>query len=181
MSLLSKLMRRDHPKCIDGGLYEEGWCADHPSSEFQWIQQYEREEEITNLIESLNWLLNTFARSDDHKLYEDYPLVARSLINFGVQDMSTLILDMPEDQKRLASWIRQAITAYEPRVIADETLMIIPQRELTSVVSESSGQSITRRILCIEIQCHLMVDRRPQPLRLYSRYDISDRLFYTGY
>lgn len=181
MSLLSKLMRRDQAIRIDGDLYEEGWCADHPSSELQRVQQSEQQAEITSLIESLNWLLNTFTRSEDHELLQDYPLVARSVINFGVRDLSTLTLDVSSDQSRLASWIRQAITAYEPRVIADETLKVIPQRELTSVVSESGGQSITRRILCIEIQCRAILSRQPQLLRLYSRYDISDRMFYTDY
>jgi type VI secretion system protein ImpF len=65
------------------------------------------------------------------------PIDERTVINYGIPDFSWLSLHNGDHRARLASWIRDAIVAYEPR-LADVQVTVDPpiksERSLTAKI-----------------------------------------------
>ena len=83
-----------------------------------------------SVIRDLGWLLNSVRLSSVQDLAA-YPNVARSVVNFGLPDLAGRTLtsiDVPELEQQL----RQAIHAYEPRLIPD-TVSVAVQATTTEM------------------------------------------------
>lgn len=68
------------------------------------------------VLRDLSWLLNTPCRPRDDEIYE-YPAVAKSVLNFGMPDMTGTTASVAR-ASRLEQQVREAIEAYEPRIVA---------------------------------------------------------------
>jgi len=69
-----------------------------------------------SVAQDLEALLNTRSILDDDEVLDAYPLSKKSLLNFGIIDLSSLSLLNPEDQTFLRDSMRQAIERNEPRL-----------------------------------------------------------------
>lgn len=107
----------------------------------------------------LSWLLNSvqFAAS---RALDDAPEVARSVLNYGIPDLTGLELaglDVLTLQRRL----REAILLYEPRLIAS-TLQVTVQAQ---------SQRMDRRSLVFDIRSEMWA--QPIPLNLYLKTEVD--------
>ena len=114
------------------------------------------------VLRDLQWLLNANAHRAEDGL-EDFPEAARSVLNFG----------MPELAGRTASglgaevlerMVRNAIRAYEPRIIPN-TLVI---RSVESADASGGGN-----VLALEIRGDLWATPVPEALYLRTHLDLE--------
>ena len=116
-----------------------------------------------SVIRDLGWLLNSVRLSSVQDLAA-YPNVARSVVNFGLPDLAGRTLtsiDVPELEQQL----RQAIHAYEPRLIPD-TVSVAVQATTTEMGINS-----------MHFVIEAMLQAYPVPLALCLRTEID---FETG-
>ncbi|MBL8760295.1 MAG: type VI secretion system baseplate subunit TssE [Phycisphaerae bacterium] len=67
------------------------------------------------VLRDLAFLLNSPAHPPESELY-DYPLVARSVLNFGIPDLSGQTASA-QRAARLEALVRRAVEMFEPRII----------------------------------------------------------------
>lgn len=67
------------------------------------------------VLRDLTWLLNTPCRTPDDEIH-DFPLVARSVLNYGLPSMAGMTASSAR-AARLEAGIREAVEAFEPRVV----------------------------------------------------------------
>lgn len=67
------------------------------------------------VLRDLEWLLNASCRPLDDELW-DYPLVARSVLNYGMPDLTGLT-SSGISQVRAERMVHDAIAAFEPRIV----------------------------------------------------------------
>lgn len=114
-----------------------------------------------SVLRDLQWLLNTGNLSATGEL-DGYPLIGRSVLNFGIPDLSgTTVTAM---RHKLEPMIRQAILDFEPRILK-ETLRV---RAL-------EADQMNRNAISFEIQGELW--GQPLPTLLFLRSEID---FETG-
>lgn len=111
------------------------------------------------VLRDLTWLLNTPCRPHDDEIHE-FPLVARSVLNFGLPSMAGMTASSSR-ASHLEGMIRDAVEVFEPRIVAG-TLHVR--------VSASEDES-AHRSLAFEIAgeiCPL-----PVPEALYVRTELD--------
>lgn len=128
--------------------------------------QESREQRVLSLsklrlgvLRDLAWLLNTGTLSSIQSL-DEYPLVAHSVINYGIPDMVGTTLssaDVPEIQRQ----IRQAIWDFEPRILP----------ESVAVKVTASENQMNQNAMTFDIEGDLWA--QPLPLRLYLRTELD--------
>lgn len=69
------------------------------------------------VLRDLGWLLNSCRQREFQPVYE-FPEAARSVINYGIRDLTGLT-DEGIDDVQLEREIRDAILTWEPRIIGD--------------------------------------------------------------
>ena len=69
------------------------------------------------VLRDLGWLLNTARLRDEQAVY-DFPEAAKSVINYGIRDMTGMTSDNLNDVD-VEREIRDAILNFEPRIIPD--------------------------------------------------------------
>lgn len=129
--------------------------------------QEPREERVLSMrnlrqavLRDLSWLLNSTSLGSVQDM-AGYPLTARSVLNFGLPDLSGRTatgLDMPA----LARRIRQVIEAFEPRIMHG-TVRVTP---LPSASEQCSPNQVT-----FEIYGELW--GQPLPERLYLKTELD--------
>lgn len=136
---------------------------DHPS---------EREEPRSNRVISvarlrrlvrrdLSWLLNAGYMESLQDL-EDYPEVRRSVLNFGIPDLSgSAVADLGAEQ--IERIIKSAIVNYEPRILAN-TLR---------VRATVSPDDMSRNAIVFEIEGQLWAQPMPTELFLKTEVDLA--------
>ena len=111
------------------------------------------------VIRDLSWLLNcTHAQATQPM--DGSPHVASSVLNYGIPDLAGIAasgLDLAAIERRL----REAILAFEPRLIAD-TLQVRVQRD---------ASRMDRRSLVFEIESDMWA--QPLPLNLYLKTEVD--------
>lgn len=111
------------------------------------------------VIRDLSWLLNcTHAQATQPM--DGSPQVASSVLNYGIPDLAGIAasgLDLAAIERRL----REAILAFEPRLIAD-TLQVRAQRD---------AARMDRRSLVFEIESEMWA--QPLPLNLYLKTEVD--------
>ena len=79
------------------------------------------------LQRDLEWLMN--ARRADDPDPGRFPELARSVMHFGLPDLTSLSRDSGESLARLAVFIEQALAIYEPR-LANVKVSVAPQEDV---------------------------------------------------
>ena len=114
-----------------------------------------------SVLRDLQWLLNTGNLAATGEL-DHHPLVARSVLNFGIPDLSgTTATAM---RHKLEPMIRQAILDFEPRILKDSLR-----------VRAVEADQMNRNAMSFEIQGELW--GQPLPTLLFLRSEID---FETG-
>ncbi len=112
------------------------------------------------VLRDLGWLLNTGCMSEIVPL-DAYPHVERSVLNFGVPDMTGVSLS-GADLPAFAERIRAAIEVYEPR---------IRQVVVTPAERDESGH---RNTISFLIEGELWGQPLPEQLYLHTELDLED-------
>ncbi|PPU76379.1 type VI secretion system lysozyme [Xanthomonas cucurbitae] len=107
------------------------------------------------VIRDLAWLLNAVNLETSHPLGA-YPQVQRSVLNYGIPDLAGVAVT-GIDAVALQQRIREAILAFEPRLIAD-TLRVSVHADATRM---------DRRSLLFTIESEMWA--QPLPLNLYLK------------
>lgn len=111
------------------------------------------------VLRDLGWLMNT-TNMETHEDLSDYPEVARSVLNYGIQELAGL-LSSSLDSVDLEQKLRTSIKQFEPRILP-HTLKV---RVITA------KEQMNRNALTFEITGELWA--QPVPLQLYLRTDVD--------
>ena len=112
------------------------------------------------VLRDLAWLLNT-TKLIPAKDSASYPIVANSVLNFGMPDISGVSLsglDLPELERS----IRQAVWDFEPRIIRNTVVV-------KAISADHGGASYNKVIF--EIEGDMWA--QPYPERLYLRTELD--------
>ncbi|MFZ1416332.1 MAG: type VI secretion system baseplate subunit TssE [Defluviicoccus sp.] len=114
-----------------------------------------------SVLRDLQWLLNTGNLAATGEL-EHFPLIARSVVNYGIRDLSGTTAIAMRDT--LEGMIRQAILDFEPRILKDSLR-----------VRAVEADQMNRNAIGLEIEGELW--GQPLPTLLFLRSEID---FETG-
>ncbi len=109
------------------------------------------------VLRDLEWLLNTPRHTPDEEIY-DFPMAAKSVLNFGMPSLSGLSADSM-DLPTIERMITDTIQTYEPRVI--------PQSLQVRAVSSNSSHNL----MSFEIRADIWAV--PMPDRLFVRTELD--------
>ena len=107
----------------------------------------------------LNWLLNSNKLSPSENL-DDYPLVASSVVNYGLPDLAGTTASS-QNVAEVEQVIRQTIWDFEPRIL----------RNTLNVRVIVDPEEMSRNALAFEIDGELWA--QPVPLRLFMKTEID--------
>lgn len=110
------------------------------------------------VLRDLRWLLNSSCHLPGEDICE-FPHVARSVLNYGTRDLAGVTSDNL-DAMELERQFREAIVAFEPRIVADTLQVRMVQSDRTEI-----GR------VGFEIKGHLWA--LPHPERIFFRTDID--------
>ena len=106
----------------------------------------------------LSWLLNT-QNATPFLDEEKYPSVAKSVLNFGLREIAGSF-SAKEKVREIQKSIRQAISAYEPRIIPGSVdVMLI------------DGEQDAEMTVALEIRADMWA--QPMPIELYLRSKVD--------
>ncbi len=111
------------------------------------------------IIRDLEWLLNTGNYESSRDL-SDYEHVRRSVINFGVPEISGSLLSNI-DVQRLERAITQAIWDFEPRIL----------RQTLRVQASRNDEEMSRNAIVFQIEAQAW--GQPQPLHFVLRTEMD--------
>ena len=111
------------------------------------------------VLRDLGWLMNT-SRLDCTQDLSDYPEVARSVLNYGIRDLTGFTLSSVNsvDVERL---IRQAILQFEPRLLPHTVRVRVTKNE----------ETMSQNSLTFFIEGQLWA--QPLPLQLFLKTEID--------
>lgn len=112
-----------------------------------------------SVLRDVAWLLNT-TNLVDHELTENYPLVAQSVVNYGLPDLAGLTASAV-DVAELEALVRQAIWDFEPRIL----------RHSVKVRAQAAGDQMNHNALVFEIEGDLWA--QPVPLELFLKTEVD--------
>jgi type VI secretion system protein ImpF len=115
-----------------------------------------------SLLRDLQWILNT--RQISEPVGEPYELLSKSIINFGLPDITALSADSSETPARLRRFIEEAIETFEPRLTD------------VRVTLSNPGGSKDRRVQFL-IEAELKLDPDPQRVQFDTVLEISSGKF----
>ncbi|MBF6649846.1 MULTISPECIES: type VI secretion system baseplate subunit TssE [unclassified Methylobacter] len=128
--------------------------------------QESREQRVLSLsrlrqgvLRDMGWLLNTGRLAAVENL-DDYPLVAGSVINYGIPDLAGTTLS-GADVQEIERCVRQAIWDFEPRILRDSV----------KVTVTASDDRMNHNAMTFDIEGDLWA--QPLPLRLYLRTELD--------
>jgi type VI secretion system protein ImpF len=106
----------------------------------------------------LAWLMNTGNLNDVQDL-SDYPLVAESVLNYGMPDLTGKWV-AGADTDLIMRTVRESILRYEPRILGN-----------TLQVHVSTSDEMSSRALHFEIEFDMWAE--PVPERLYLKTEVD--------
>ncbi len=115
----------------------------------------------------LSWLLNTGNLSDVEDLSE-YPLVAESVLNYGMPDL-TGITATSTDVHAIERRLRQTILLYEPRILKNRLRVRV-----------STTDEMSQNALRFEIECDMWAEPVPERLYLKTEVDMETGNFWVS-
>lgn len=107
----------------------------------------------------VSWLLNCVCLEADMGL-DEYPEVARSVLNFGIPDLTGVNL-AGIDASSLQRQIRDAILAFEPRLTGSSLRVVV----------NTDAARMDRKSLRFNIESEMWA--QPIPLNLYLKTDVD--------
>ena len=107
----------------------------------------------------LSWLFNTTQLAAGTDL-EPYPEVQRSILNYGIMDLTGHVLSSLEPE-RLEKSVRAALLTFEPRLLSDSLEILV----------EIGKNPFGAAALVVEIHTDLYCE--PLPLALHVRTEID--------
>lgn len=124
-------------------------------------QRYRR-----GVLRDMEWLFNTSAfplmPGDDEINLRDYPEVWRSVLNYGVRQLTGLTAP---DMKRLQDDLTDALAVFEPRI---------------SARSLSIHASMERNVVSFEIEGDLWANPLPEQLHVKTTVDLETGICMLG-
>lgn len=111
-----------------------------------------------SVLRDVSWLLNADSFESVADL-TDYPEVAQSVVNFGIQNLagtSVLGADLTNIERKL----KQAITVFEPRILPNNL-----------TVNVLSADVMNHQAISFDIEANLWA--QPLPIHLYLRTEID--------
>lgn len=135
---------------------------DHPGQpEARRDRTFSRRDYRRAILRDLTWLLNANAPPPSEDL-EGFPLVARSVLNFGMAELAGMTASTlsPAELERL---VRDAIKAFEPRVLPG-TL---------SVRAVEPADSAAGNVIHLEIRGQVWAEETPEALYLKTEIDLE--------
>jgi type VI secretion system protein ImpF len=112
-----------------------------------------------SVVRDLGWLLNCVRMQTVRDLSE-LPHVARSVLNFGLPDLAGRTASSI-DTHALEAQLREAIVAFEPRLLAD------------SVEVSVASQAHESMHNCLQLNINAELNTRPMPIALRLRTEID--------
>jgi type VI secretion system protein ImpF len=112
-----------------------------------------------SVLRDVAWLLNT-TNMVDSSLAERYPLVAESVLNFGLPDLAGLTAS-GVDVAELEQLVKQALWDFEPRIL----------RHTLEVRAHEGDGEMNHNALVFEVQGELWA--QPVPLELWLKTEID--------
>jgi type VI secretion system protein ImpF len=112
-----------------------------------------------SVLRDLGWLLNTINHQSARSL-DDYPLVARSVLNYGLPELTSRVV-ASMTPKELEVLVRQAILDFEPRILPASV----------RVRATVSQDLMNRNAVGFEIEGDLWA--HPMPLHLLIKTEID--------
>jgi type VI secretion system protein ImpF len=112
------------------------------------------------VLRDLSWLFNTTALSNEG-VFDDYPEVRRSVLNYGLPPLSGLTASSI-DPPHLEALVRLAILDHEPRILADslrvEVLMYDRQLDHHNQISFRISGQLWAQPVPLELMLHTDLD-----------------------
>jgi len=102
-----------------------------------------------SVARDLEELLNTRLANLDH-IIDEYPLVKRSIVQFGIIDFVGLSTANPLDRAKICQSIEQSISAHEPRLKQVKVEMLLDGHNMGA--------------LCLSIQAYLNLHPLYEPV-----------------
>lgn len=134
---------------------------DHPGE-----QQESRERRVLSIsrlrevvLRDLSWLLNS-TQLGSAELSKHFPLVAKSVVNYGAPDLTGTTASSL-DAEEIAALIQQAIIDFEPRII----------RKSVRVRTIVTKDQMNKNAVAFEIEGELWA--QPVPLRLFMKTEVD--------
>ena len=115
-----------------------------------------------SVLRDLNWLFNA-TQMESAEALEGYPLVAGSVINYGLPAFSGMTAS-GMDIRAMENALRQAILDFEPRLLADSI------RVCAHLIAEEQAHNR----LSFDIECRLWAQPAPIALLLHSDVDLEN-------
>lgn len=112
-----------------------------------------------SVLRDLAWLLNA-GRLGDLQDLSDYPLAARSVLNYGIPDMTGLTAS-GVDIAVIERAVRQAIWDFEPRIL----------RRTVRVRARVDPERMSHNALTFDIEGELWA--QPVPLRIFLKTELD--------
>ncbi|QSA96401.1 type VI secretion system baseplate subunit TssE [Methylococcus sp. EFPC2] len=129
-------------------------------------QQESRDQRVLSMrrlrasvLRDLAWLLNSRSLDSAENL-DHYPQVARSVVNFGIKDLSGVTAS-GANMAALERRLKQAILNFEPRIMPNSL----------RVQAVSSDEKMSVRTLSFNIEGYLWA--QPLPVHLYIRTEFD--------
>jgi type VI secretion system protein ImpF len=113
----------------------------------------------TALKRDLEWLLNSRSYDGMKDLGDQAGELTRSLLNYGLPDISSMSVQSASDHQRLQLGLAETIELFEPR--------------LTEVEVFLEPVSLKTRTLRFRIEAMLMVDPAPEQIRFDTVLELS--------
>lgn len=113
------------------------------------------------VVRDLGWLLNTVCLSVSQDL-EPYPEVQRSVLNFGIPDLTGRV-PTGADVAGIEQSVRQAIIDFEPRLLRDTLKVNVRVQRWRA----------DNRVLQFTVQAHLWAQPVPLDVRFRSEVDVD--------
>jgi type VI secretion system protein ImpF len=112
------------------------------------------------ILRDLQWLLNTASKAEKDNLQE-FPEVAKSVVNFGMPDIAGNT-ESSMTAQQVERMVRQAIIQFEPRII---------KNSLQVRAIESS--KVVGNVLAIEIRGQVWAQPMPESLYVKTEVDLE--------
>ncbi|WP_417689103.1 type VI secretion system baseplate subunit TssE [Roseibium sp.] len=114
----------------------------------------------TIIQRDLAWLLNTSNLDAAHDL-ENFPQVAKSVLNYGIPDLSGTVRTS-QRAVEIRQSIRRAIETFEPRILPE-----------TLDISIQGPESRTGSVLSLDIRGELWAEPVPIDIYLRTAFDVT--------
>ena len=129
------------------------------------------------VLRDLEWLLNTRLRDESLTSFAGRELASASVLRYGVPDMSgrssARLLQSSSEARRLESAVRDAIRAFEPRIVPSTLRVRVVAVDAAPKEDEKKGLTVREGEVLLEIRGDMFCQPANQPLLVQTTVDLS--------